>query len=430
MRRWSTSEKTFARRFATLVQRLDDAEDPEVVHVVRGILSDVRRRGDAAVVTATEKHDRWRPRRAADLEVPRAEIDAALASVPRKVAAALKLAHKRVADFHRRQKEAPVAFRDADGNRLEQRVTPLSRVGVYVPGGTARYPSSVLMTAVPARCAGVGEIVMVTPTPGGDLDPVLLAAAKVAGVDRVFRIGGAQAVAALAYGTKTVPAVDKIVGPGNVWVAVAKRLVRGRVDTDMEAGPSEVMILADASADPGLVAADLLAQAEHDPAAVPVLVTDDPALCDAALAEVERQVRDLPRSGIARQSLERKGVAIVARDMDEAVDLANAFAPEHLELLVKRPRSLVSRLETAGAIFVGPHTPEAVGDYVAGPSHVLPTAGTARFASPLGVHHFLRRTSVLEFSREGLEAVADAVETLAEVEGLDAHARSVAMRRR
>lgn len=426
--RLSTRDRAFEKRFAALCERGGADDAAEVLEAAHRLVEDVRRRGDAAVREATARFDRWTPRRAADLEVPRAEVEAALKTVPRPVLSALRTAHRRIAAFHRHQREADVATRDAKGNRVEQRVFPLERVGLYVPGGTARYPSSVLMTAVPAKVAGVKEVVMVSPTPGGRPDPALLAAAAVAGVDRVFRIGGAQAVAALAYGTRSVPAVDKIVGPGNAYVAAAKRLVHGKVDVDMEAGPSEVLVVADGTANAEWVAADLLAQAEHDLRASAILVTTEAGLVDAVVAALERQLEDLPRREIARTSLRARGAAIVAEDLDEALALANRYAPEHLELVVRRPRAALKKVRAAGAVFLGPHTPEAVGDYVAGPSHVLPTAGTARFASPLGVHHFLRRTSVLEFTADGLAALARPVEALAEVEGLHAHARAVRRR--
>ncbi len=427
LRRLDASDRAFPRRFARLCARGDPADDPALTESVAGIVAEVRRRGDAAVRAFTARFDGWTPHTGRDLEIPRDQLEAATREVPRDVLRALKLAHRRITEFHRLQRERDVGLKDDRGDRVEQIVRPLDRVGLYVPGGTARYPSSVLMTAVPARVAGVREIIMVSPTPGGEPDPALLAAAQVSGVDRVFRIGGAQAVAALAYGTKTVPRVDKIVGPGNAYVAAAKRLVRGACDVDMEAGPSEVLVVADDSARADFVAADLLAQAEHDPRAVPVLVTSHAPLLDAVEAALGEQLATLPRRAIAESAL-KQGAAILVPDLDTALEVANAFAAEHLELMVRRPRQALAQVKAAGAVFLGAHTPEPVGDYVAGPSHVLPTAGTARFASPLGVHHFLRRTSVLEFSPAGLEAVAPAVMRLAEVEGLHAHARAVALR--
>jgi histidinol dehydrogenase len=344
---------------------------------------------------------------------------------------ALRTAADRIEAFHRRETDAVVRpYRDALGARLGQVSRPLARVGLYVPGGTARYPSSVLMTAVPARVAGVGEVVAASPADRrtGRVDAWTLAACHVAGVSRLFRMGGAQAVAALAYGTGTVPAVDKICGPGNAWVAAAKRLVFGQVDIDMHAGPSEVLVLADAGASPREAAADLLAQAEHDVRAVSVLVATDERVAQATFAEVMRQLAGLPREAIARRSIEDRGAIVLARGIAEAVRLADDFAPEHLVLLARGAAALVPRLARAGAVFVGSRTPEAIGDYVAGPSHVLPTAGTARFASPLSVATFRRRMSVVEMSPRSLAALAPVVEALAAAEGLEAHARAVRVR--
>ncbi|RMG20731.1 MAG: histidinol dehydrogenase [Deltaproteobacteria bacterium] len=405
-------------------------QDGKVLAQAAAIVDAVRRRGDAALLEYTRRYDGWSPRRAADLLVPREALAGALGRLPAPLAEALEVAAERIRRFHEVQRPHEVDLRDRFGNRLQQRVVPVRRVGLYAPGGSARYPSTVLMTAIPARVAGVRELTLVTPTPGGRLDDAILAAAHLSGVDRVVRVGGAQAVAALAFGTRTVPAVDLIVGPGNVYVAAAKRLVQGHVGVDMEAGPSEVVIVADASADPEWIAADLLAQAEHDPRAMAVLVTWVPALVDAVEAALNRQLADLPRAGIARRALTRRGAAILARDRADALALAEAFAPEHLELLIRRPRSALGQVPSAGAVFLGPYTPEAVGDYVAGPSHVLPTAGTARFASGLGVHHFLRYGSVIEFRAAGLRRLAGAVEALAAAEGLEAHRRAVALRTR
>jgi histidinol dehydrogenase len=356
---------------------------------------------------------------------------AAWRSLPVAGRKALRVAADRIESFHRRETDAVVRpYRDRLGARLGQVSRPLARVGLYVPGGTARYPSTVLMTAIPARVAGVAEVVAASPADrtNGKVDAWTLAACHVAGVSRLFRVGGAQAVAALAHGTATVPAVDKICGPGNAYVAAAKRLVFGTVDIDMIAGPSEVLVLADGSASPVEAAADLLAQAEHDPRAVAVLVATSEALARATEAEVMRQLRGLPREEIARRSLVDRGALVVARGIAQAVKLADAFAPEHLVLLVKDAARLVPRLSRAGAVFVGSRTPEAIGDYVAGPSHVLPTAGTARFASPLSVATFRRRMSVVEMSPGSLTALAPVVEALAAAEGLEAHARAVRVR--
>ena len=393
---------------------------PEVESGARAIVDEVRRRGDAAVRELTE---RFEGRRLDQLELSRAAWDEAADRVAPDVLRALGRAAERIAAFHERQREVGYELCEA-GVRLALRLTPLARVGLYVPGGTARYPSSVLMTAVPARVAGVGEIIMVTPGPS----PETLAAARLAGVHRVFVIGGAQAVAALAFGTESVPRVDKIVGPGNAWVAAAKRLVFGEVDIDSVAGPSEVLILADDSADARFIAADLLAQAEHDEIACPLLVTTSERLARAVADELARQLVDLPRRKIAEAALRANGAAIIVDQLDEAIAFANRYAPEHLELIVADAARVAERIHTAGAIFVGAFTPEAAGDYMAGPNHVLPTGGAARYASPLGVYDFVKRTTVLEYDAAGLAAQADDIVRLAAVEGLDGHGRSVAIR--
>jgi histidinol dehydrogenase len=390
----------------------------------REIVEDVRRRGDAAVADHTLRLDRRRPE-GGSFEVARARWEAEAARVPADVRASLERAVARVTRFHVHQRRHQQGYvLDEEGVRMELRVEPLARVGLYVPGGTALYPSSVVMTAVPARVAGVRDIIMVTP----GASPETLLAARLAGVDRVFEIGGAQAVAALAYGTETVPRVDKIVGPGNAWVAAAKRLVFGDVDIDAIAGPSEVLVIADDAADARLVAADLLAQAEHDREAVPVLVTTSAALAARVDEELERQLATLPRRDIARAALENHGAAVLVADVAEAVRLANRFAPEHLELHVRDAARTAEKIRAAGAIFVGGFSPEAAGDYLCGPNHVLPTAGAARYASPLGVYHFVKMISVLEYTPEGLAAQAEDIVRLAGVEKLDAHARSVTMR--
>ncbi|MBT8493185.1 MAG: histidinol dehydrogenase [Deltaproteobacteria bacterium] len=388
---------------------------------VRDIVAAVRERGDEAVAELTREIESREPRSGLSYEIPRSELDAALAASDDQVVAALETAVARVRAFHLEQIEPEYS---TEGGALRLRVAPLARVGLYVPGGTALYPSSVVMTAVPAVVAGVGEIIMVTPGASRET----LAAAAIAGVHRVFEIGGAQAVAALAYGTDSVPRVDKIVGPGNQWVAAAKRQVFGDVDIDSIAGPSEVLIIADDSAHPPWVAADLLAQAEHDSEARPVLVTTSAELADAVTAEVSRQLEDLPRKDIAGKSVDQHGLIFVCQDMDSCIELANAHAPEHLEVLTRDAEAVAERLHTAGAIFVGPYSPEAAGDYLAGPNHVLPTGGAARYASPLGVYDYRKRTSVLAQSREMLAEQREHIDRLATVESLDGHARSVAIR--
>jgi histidinol dehydrogenase len=389
---------------------------------VAAILADVRARRDAAVAEYTRRFDKREPI-AGSYELPRARWDAQAARVAPEVRDALVFAAARIRAFHDRQREPDIDLA-LDGVRLELRVTPLARVGLYVPGGTARYPSSVLMTAIPAKVAGVPEVVMVTP---GASDEALLAA-RIAGVDRVFELGGAQAVAALAYGTETVPRVDKIVGPGNAWVASAKRQVYGEVDIDSIAGPSEVLIIADGDADPVWVAADLIAQAEHDTEARAVLVTTSRALADAVDAELVRQLASLPRRDIAARALTGHGAAVMVETIDAAVELANRFAPEHLELQCADARRVAASCTTAGAIFVGRYSSEAAGDYLAGGNHVLPTGGAARYASPLGVHDFRKRTSLIEYDAAAAAAHADAIAALAACEGLDGHGRSALLR--
>jgi len=397
--------------------------DPAVEARVREIVAEVRERGDAAVEELTLQLDGRAPGDDGSYEIPKARWEQARASLAPDILRALERAGQRIVDFHRHQVEEGYVVED-EGVRLELRVRGLSRVGIYVPGGTAAYPSSVLMNAVPARVAGVGEVIMVTP----GATPATLAAAHIAEVDRVFEIGGAQAVAALAYGTETVPRVDKIVGPGNQWVAAAKRLVFGDVDIDSVAGPSEVLIVADEGAEPRWVAADLLAQAEHDVVARAILVTTSAAVVDAVDAELTRQLTDLPRAEIARASLERYGTAVIVGSLDEAVEITNRYAPEHVELQVHGAVQLADQITCAGAVFVGPFTPEAAGDYMAGPNHVLPTGGSARFASPLGVYDFRKRSTVLRYTHAGLVRQVADITRLAKVEGLDAHGRSVAMR--
>ena len=425
-RRLVSTAPDFAERFAALLAARD-AEAANVDSVVAAILEDVRRRGDAAVVEYTNRFDRvsLTPER---LRVARAEIDQAVAAVPAKTVAALNLAARRIRDYHRRQMPKGLSYRDAAGLRLGARWTPIAAAGLYVPGGTAAYPSSVLMNAIPAKVAGVRRLVVTVPAPDGKLNPLVLAAARIAGVDEIYRIGGAQAVAALAYGTATIAAVDKITGPGNAYVAAAKRMVFGVVGIDLIAGPSEVVIVADTQTDPRWIAADLLAQAEHDAAAQSVLITDNAGFADAVAAAVEVELRTLPRAAIAAESWRRHGAIIVVRKLGEAAALIDRLAPEHLQLAVKRPEALAKAVRHAGAIFLGRHAPEALGDYLAGPNHVLPTSGTARFSSGLGVFDFLKRTSLIGCEPAGLARLGPATMALAEAEGLEAHRRSIAVR--
>ena len=402
--------------------------DHETRRRVTEILAAVRDRGDAALIEFTERFDGV-SLTAAELEVGPAEYESALRRLDEATVASLRYAAERIDRFHRACAPQSWSMKDANGSLLGQEVRPLRRVAVYVPGGRAAYPSTVLMTVVPARVAGVEEIVLASP-PGRDksLDPTVLAAARIAGVTEAYRVGGAQAIAALAYGTETIRRVDKIVGPGNIYVALAKGQVFGDVGIDMIAGPSEVAVVADEGADPRFVAADLLAQAEHDPMARAVLLTPSRRLIDDVAGEVERQLERLPRREIARSALHANGALVLTSSLDEAVDLTNELAPEHLELLVADPGALLPRVRSAGAVFLGPFTPEVVGDYVAGPNHVLPTAGTARFASALSTEDFVKRMSVIEYSAEGLGEAGPHVAELTRVEGLHGHGAAAAVR--
>ena len=404
---------------------LRDVQEADVTAAVTEILAAVRQRGDSALRDYSEKFDGGAPK---ELEVSREEWEEAVASVDPELLAVLEEAAENIRRFHRHQVLEGFSVTDKEGIVLGQKVMPLQRVGLYVPGGTASYPSTVLMDCIPAKIAGVGEIIMVTPAKNGVIRPVILAAAKIAGVDRIFRVGGAQAVAALAYGTETVPRVDKIVGPGNRFVAQAKRLVYGQVDIDMIAGPSEVLIVADGRAEARFVAADMLAQAEHDRMATAVLVTDSIALAEAVAAELELQLPLLEREDIARASIENNGKIIVVRSVEEAIAMANRIAPEHLELCLEDAMRYLEDVRNAGSVFLGRNSPEALGDYFAGPNHTLPTSGTARFASPLSVYDFIKRTSYIQYSADALEAVSGKIDRFAREEGLTAHARSVTVR--
>jgi histidinol dehydrogenase len=424
--RLDTRSADFATGFrAFLDSKRETSADVDAA--ARAIVNDVAARGDAALKDYTLKFDRFDLDRAG-FKVTPGEIAAAVKACEPTALAALELARDRIEAFHRRQLPQDDRFTDALGVELGSRWTAIDAVGLYVPGGTAAYPSSVLMNAVPAKVAGVPRIVMVVPAPGGVLNPLVLAAAKLAGVDEIYRIGGAQAVAALAYGTESIVPVAKIVGPGNAYVAAAKRLVFGKVGIDMIAGPSEVLIMADSTGNPEWIAADLLAQAEHDSSAQAILITNDQKLTDAVERAVEGQLVRLPREKVATASWRDFGAMILVRDLDEALPLVDAIAPEHLEIVAADADALVKRIRNAGAIFIGAHTPEAIGDYVAGSNHVLPTARSARFSSGLGVLDFMKRTSILKCGPEQLRALGDAAITLGTAEGLDAHARSVAIR--
>ena len=417
----------FDRRFEAILSRGEEA-GREVEQVVLGIIADVRQRGDAAVLELTRRFDRLEAADLSELEVTDDEMDAAFSQVDEADVAALMLAVERVTTFHEKQRQQTWLSTEEPDIMLGQKVTPLQRVGIYVPGGKASYPSSVIMNAVPARVAGVGEIIMVAPTPGGEINPHVLVAARLSGVDRIFRIGGAQAVAALAYGTATVPKVDKITGPGNIYVATAKKLVFGQVGIDMIAGPSEILVISDGSGSPAHIAADLLSQAEHDELASSILITIDRGFGERVAEEVERQLTLLSRESIARASWDRYGAIIVAETLDEVIAFSNRIAPEHLELAVADPFALLPQITNAGAIFMGHWTPEAAGDYLAGPNHTLPTGGTARFFSPLSVDDFVKKSSIVYFSKEGLQRLGGDIVRIAGLEGLEAHGRSVSMR--
>jgi len=416
LRRLSTQQRNFSEKLSALT-RYDAAQDPAVQRAVRKILADVRRRGDAAVRDYTKKFDGVAPKQYAVSE----EF---LEAIPAEQARALRAAHDRIRTFHEKQLQKSWEFTDADGTRLGQRLSPLERVGLYVPGGKAAYPSSVLMNAVPAKVAGVRELVMASPNPNA----LVLAAAALAGVDRVLGIGGAQAIAALAYGTKSIPRVDKIVGPGNAYVAEAKRQVFGEVGIDMVAGPSEILVIADGAAPADWIAMDLFSQAEHDESAQAILLSPNEGYLDEVAASVRKLLVEMPRRKVIAASLKARGALILTRDLEEACAVANRIAPEHLELSVENPEGLVEKIRNAGAIFLGRWSSEAVGDYCAGPNHVLPTAGTARFSSPLGVYDFQKRTSVIGVSQSAAAKLGRIAMTLAEGEGLTAHARAAEMR--
>ena len=427
IRRLEASAADFESALSRLTA-IGTAEDEAIETSVVAIIADVRARGDHAVLEYTALFDHVKAPSVAALELKPAEFKAALEALPAGERDALTTASTRIRGYHERERAQSWSFTEPDGTRLGQVVTPLERVGIYVPGGKAAYPSTVLMNALPAHVAGVAEIVMVVPTPEGARNPLVLAAAGLGGVTRAFAIGGAQAIAALAYGTATIPAVDKIVGPGNAYVAAAKRRVYGAVGIDMIAGPSEVLVIADASANPDWIAMDLFAQAEHDEAARAMLLTADGALLDAVGASIDRQLPDQPRRDIIAKSLAQRGALIRVRDLEEACTLANRLAPEHLELAVAEPEALLAKIKNAGAIFVGHYSSEAIGDYCAGANHVLPTARSARFSSPLGVYDFQKRTSIVAVSRAGAQTLGRIASKLARGEGLPAHAQSAEYR--
>jgi len=427
IRRLNTTQADFWPELEKLLA-WEGVSDDQVNATVREILQAVRARGDAAVLDYTERFDRLAARSMEELEIPAVRLQAALDAIEPAQREALEQAAARVRAYHEHQKIESWSYTEADGTLLGQQVTPLDRVGLYVPGGKAAYPSSVLMNAIPAKVAGVGELIMVVPTPDGVVNELVFAAAAVAGVDRVFAIGGAQAVAALAYGTQSVPQVDKIVGPGNIYVATAKGMVFGSVGIDMIAGPSEILIVCDGQTDPDWIAMDLFSQAEHDEDAQSILLCPDAAYLDAVQERIDHLLPCMERAEIIRRSLGARGALIQVRDLDEAVEVANYIAPEHLELSVAEPQVMAAKIRHAGAIFMGRHTAEAVGDYCAGPNHVLPTSRTARFSSPLGVYDFQKRSSLIMCSPQGASDLGKVASTLARGEGLTAHARSAEYR--
>jgi histidinol dehydrogenase len=427
IKRLDSQNANFARELETLLA-FEHAQDAGVENTVLEILAAVKERKDAAVLEYTRRFDRLSASSAAALELPKSELAAALDALPDETRKALEEAYSRIHAFHARQAQTGWHYTEADGTLLGQRVTPLCRVGLYVPGGKAAYPSSVLMNAIPARVAGVEELIMVVPTPDGEKNPLVLAAAALVGADRVFTIGGAQAVGALAYGTETIPRVDKIVGPGNAYVACAKRRVFGVVGIDMVAGPSEILVIADGSADPDWVAMDLFSQAEHDELAQSILLCPDADYIDAVADSMTRLIAEMPRAQVIRAALENRGALIKTRDLEEAARIANRVAPEHLELSLADPEIWVEKIRHAGAIFIGAYTSESLGDYCAGPNHVLPTSGSARFSSPLGVQDFQKRTSLIGVSPEGARRLGEIAGRLADGEGLPAHAAAARLR--
>jgi len=413
----------------TRLLAFEETADEKLEATVAGILADVRKRGDAAVLEYTRKFDRLPLADAAAMELSRDELRIAFDGLPAEQRSALEQAAQRVTDYHKKQVQTSWSYTDADGTLLGQQVTPLDRVGLYVPGGKAAYPSSVLMNALPAKVAGVAELIMVVPTPDGMKNQLVLAAAWLAGVDRVFTIGGAQAVAALAYGTATIPKVDKIVGPGNAYVAAAKRRVFGVCGIDMIAGPSEILVICDGQTDPDWIAMDLFSQAEHDELAQAILLSPDAKFIAAVAQSAKRQLEQMPRRDIIRTALENRGALIHVADLDEACTISNRIAPEHLELSIADPQAWLPKLKHAGAIFMGRYTSEALGDYCAGPNHVLPTSGTARFSSPLGVYDFQKRSSLIQVSALGAQKLGGIASVLAFGEGLQAHAQSALFRK-
>jgi len=427
IRRLSTSDPDFRQQLDQLLA-WESVSDEGVKRTVEDIIADIRARGDEALLEYTSRFDGWQPQSAGDLDIPRQQLERAWQGIPPEQRQALQHAAGRILAYAERQRMESWSYTEEDGTLLGQQVTPLDRVGLYVPGGKAAYPSSVLMNALPAKVAGVAELIMVVPTPGGEVNELVLAAAHVSGVDRVFTVGGAQAIAALAYGTGSVPVVDKIVGPGNIYVATAKRAVFGQVGIDMVAGPSEILVICDGGTDPDWVAMDLFSQAEHDEDAQAILLCPDAGFIDRVTESIERLLPTMEREPIIATALSERGALISCRDLTEACEVANIIAPEHLELSIEEPQAAAAMIRHAGAIFMGRHTSEPLGDYCAGPNHVLPTSRTARFSSPLGVYDFQKRSSLIMASAEGSDTMGRTASVLARGEGLTAHARSAEYR--
>lgn len=427
IKKLNSGDSDFWPQLTTLLA-WDASSDVSVYDTVKDILAQVKLQGDQAVLDYSQRFDRITAQTVAELEISLAQAQAALASIPDKQRQALRQAADRVRSYHEHQKQDSWTYTEADGTILGQQITPLDRTGLYVPGGKASYPSSVLMNAIPAKVAGVGELIMVVPTPDGEVNDLVLAAAAIAGVDRIFAIGGAQAVAALAYGTETIPQVDKIVGPGNIYVATAKAMVFGTVGIDMIAGPSEILVICDGKTDPDWIAMDLFSQAEHDEDAQSILISPDAEFLKQVENAIERLLPTMERKDIIAKSLAERGALIQVKDMAEAVEITNFIAPEHLELSVEQPMEMAKKIRHAGAIFMGRYTAEAVGDYCAGPNHVLPTSRTARFSSPLGVYDFQKRSSLIQLSEQGAQSLGQIASILARGEGLTGHARSAEYR--
>ncbi len=427
IRTLDAAEQGFDDALSRLLAWEDDV-DESVNRVVKDVLRDVRQRGDAALMEYTQRFDRWEQASAEELVIHSPQIHEALERIPVEQRDALEQSAQRIREYHEHQAQDSWQYTESDGSVLGQKITPLDRVGLYAPGGKAAYPSSVLMAAIPAKVAGVQEVVLVTPTPDEHIEDIVLAAAAVAGVERIYRIGGAQAVAALAYGTETVPKVDKIVGPGNIFVATAKREVFGVVDIDMIAGPSEILVVCDGKTDPDWIAMDLFSQAEHDENAQAILISEDAGFVDQVYNSIEKLLPTLARSEMAATSLKDRGALIKVESLDKAIELVNRIAPEHLELSIENPEAVIDDIRHAGAIFMGRYSSEALGDYCAGPNHVLPTAGTARFSSPLGVYDYVKRTSLIHVSPEGADRLGRIASVMARGESLEAHARSAEYR--